>query len=99
MKRLALLIIALVNITLAQGQIIESSNRSTIGKIKTDGTIENSSGSTLGYIKNDGTIENSHRSTIGYVKKDGTVENSHRSTIGYARGVKKRMGCGCFLLF
>lgn len=63
---------------------IEDSSYSTIGTIRSDGTIIDSSYSTLGYIDEDGSVENSSYSTIGYVD-DGTIENSSYSTIGYVR--------------
>ena len=68
---------------------ISGSNYSTLGYIKSNGTVENSSHSTIGYIRTNGTVENSSHSTIGYVRSNGEVENSSHSTIGYYRS-------GCF---
>ena len=99
MKKTLLSLLALLVVSLAGAQTIESSNRGTAGYIKSDGTIENSSHATVGYIKSDGTIENSSHSTIGYIKSDGTVENSSHSTIGYARGVKKEWAAVVYFFF
>ena len=93
MKKLFLLLFAMVGISAAHAQSIsiksdgtvEDSHRNTIGYMKSDGTVEDSHRNTIGYIKSDGTIEDSHRNTIGYVKSDGTVEDSHRSTLGHSR--------------
>ena len=68
---------------------VTNSSYSTLGYIRSNGTVENSSHSTIGYIRTDGTVENSSHSTIGYVRSNGEVENSSHSTIGYYRS-------GCF---
>ena len=68
---------------------VTNSSYSTLGYIRSNGTVENSSHSTIGYIKSNGEVENSSHSTIGYVRSNGEVENSSHSTIGYYRS-------GCF---
>ena len=64
---------------------VMNSSSSTLGYIRSNGTVENSSHSTIGYIKSNGTVENGSHSTIGYVRSNGEVENSSHSTIGYYR--------------
>ena len=64
---------------------IMNGSSSTLGYIRSNGTVENSSHSTIGYIKTNGTVENSSHSTIGYVRSNGTIENGSHSTIGYYR--------------
>ena len=48
--------------------MIQNSNYSTVGYVKSDGTIQNSNYATIGHIKDDGTVQNSNYATIGYAK-------------------------------
>ena len=84
-KTVVILVTMLFSFGFAKAQTIQSSNYSTTGYIKSDGTIQNSSYSTVGYIKQNGTIQNSNYSTIGYIKSDGTIQNSSYSTVGYVK--------------
>ena len=93
MKRFLFILMTLAALaagTDAYAQRLQNGNYSTIGYIKSDGTVQNGNYSTIGYIKSDGTVQNSNYSTIGYIKSDGRVQNSNYSTIGYAdTGIRK----------
>lgn len=72
MKRLhfflltAALVLAPAGLTSAFAQRIQNGNYSTIGYIKSDGTVQDGSYRTIGHIKSDGTVQDGSYKTIGH---------------------------------
>ena len=92
MRRILFLLVALLALagSAAHAQTVKSSNYSTLGYIKSDGTIQNSNYSTIGHIKSDGTVQDGNYRTVAYLKDNGTVQDSSYRTIGYAEGIPVR---------
>jgi hypothetical protein len=65
------------------GNTLENSSGSTVGKIESDGrTIDDASGSTIAKVDGDGkTISDSHNSTVLVINGD-EIDDSHNSTVG-----------------
>ena len=89
MKRLFLLLFSAVLLlapaayTTLSAQRLQDGSYSTVGYIKSDGTIQNGSYSTIGHIKSDGTVQDGSYRTIGHIKSDGTVQDGSYRTIGH----------------
>ena len=50
----------------AAAQRLQNGNYSTIGHIKSDGTIQDGNYRTIGYVKSDGTVQDGNYRTIGH---------------------------------
>ena len=88
-RRILFLLVALLALagSAAHAQTVKASNYSTLGYIKSDGTVQDRSYRTLGYIKSDGTVQDRSYRTLGYVKSDGTVQDRSYRTFGHAKGI------------
>ena len=68
----------------AFAQRLQNGSYSTVGYIKSDGTVQDGSYRTVGHIKSDGTVQDGSYRTIGHIKSDGTVQDGSYRTIGHA---------------
>ena len=93
MKRFYFLMLALALLLTggeAYAQRLQNGNYSTVGYLKSDGTMQDGSYRTIGHIKSDGTVQDGSYRTIGHIKKDGTVQDESYRTIGHAdSGISK----------
>ena len=69
----------------AFAQRLQNGSYSTVGYIKSDGTIQDGSYRTIGYIKSDGTVQDGSYRTVGHIKGDGTVQDGSYRTIGHVK--------------
>lgn len=99
MKKIAVLLLLLLACVTISAQNLQDKYHSTVGYVKSDGTVQDRYHSTVGYIKSDGTVQDKYHSTIGYVKSDGTVQDRYHSTIGYAKGIPIRWAALYFFFF
>ena len=86
MKRFLFLLLALAALLTggeACAQRLQNGNYSTVGYLKSDGTIQDGSYRTIGHIKSDGTVQDGSYRTIGHIKSDGTVQDGNYRTIGH----------------
>ena len=102
MKRFFFLLLALTALLTggeAYAQRLQSGNYSTVGYLKSDGTVQDGSYRTIGHIKSDGTVQDGSYRTIGYIKSDGTVQDGSYRTIGHADSSIKREWVAWFYFF
>ena len=87
MKRILCTLLALAALLTgseAFAQRLQNGSYSTVGYIKSDGTVQDGSYRTVGHIKSDGTVQDGSYRTIGHIKNDGTVQDGSYKTIGHA---------------
>ena len=88
MKKLKFLLAALAAVvslavpTAAQAQYLYNGNGSSVGQIRSDGSVYNSYSSRVGQIRSDGSLYNSYSQRVGKIESNGTVRNSYGSNIG-----------------
>lgn len=102
MRRILFLLFAAAALLSADdvfAQRLQNGSYSTVGYIKSDGTVQDGSYRTIGHIKSDGTVQDGSYRTIGHVKSDGTIQDGSYRTIGHADSSLKKEWLAWFYFF
>ena len=101
MRRILIILAALLALagSAAHAQTVKASNYSTLGYIKSDGTMQDASYRVIGHIKSDGTVQDASYRIVGNVKKDGTVQDASYRNIGHADDVPMAWTAYFFFFF
>ena len=80
-------------------QRLQDGSYSTVGYIKSDGTVQDGSYRTIGHIKSDGTVQDGSYRTIGHIRSDGTVQDGSYRTVGHADSSLRKEWLAWFYFF